>query len=67
MPIAVINKGPTAIDMRPSVEIRIEGGTSQWLTALATGSEPDRSSLPLFFAPRRAPPRPFSAGSLNST
>ena len=36
MPIAVINKGPTAIDMRPSVEIRIEGGTSQWLTALAT-------------------------------
>ena len=36
MPIAVINKGPTAIDMRPSVELRIEGGTSQWLAALAT-------------------------------
>lgn len=35
LPLAVVNRGPTAIDSRASVRIRIEGGTSEWLTALA--------------------------------
>lgn len=35
LPIAVINRGPTAVDSRPSVRVRIEGGTSEWLSALA--------------------------------
>ena len=36
LPIVVINRGPTAVDRRPSVHTRIEGGTSETLTALAT-------------------------------
>lgn len=35
IPIGVINRGPTAIDHRPSVTVRVEGGTSEWLGALA--------------------------------
>ena len=35
IPIAVINRGPTAVDARDSVRVRIEGGTSETLTALA--------------------------------
>lgn len=35
IPIAVINRGPTALDTRDSVIVRIEGGTSEVLTALA--------------------------------
>lgn len=35
LPIAVINRGPTQIDRRESVRVRIEGGTSETLTALA--------------------------------
>lgn len=35
LPIAVINRGPTSIDQRPSVRVRIEGGTSEALSALA--------------------------------
>lgn len=35
LPIAVINRGPTQIDRRESVRSRIEGGTSETLTALA--------------------------------
>lgn len=35
IPIAVINRGPTQIDDRESVVLRIEGGTSETLTALA--------------------------------
>lgn len=35
IPIAVINRGPTAIDSRASVQVRLEGGTSETLTALA--------------------------------
>ncbi|MBN9613360.1 MAG: NAD-dependent deacetylase, partial [Actinobacteria bacterium] len=35
IPIAVINRGPTSIDSRPSVVVRIEGGTSEALTGLA--------------------------------
>jgi hypothetical protein len=31
----VINRGPTAVDSRDSVRVRIEGGTSETLTALA--------------------------------
>ncbi|MBO1901597.1 NAD-dependent deacetylase [Leucobacter weissii] len=34
IPIAVINRGATAIDGRPSVRVRVEGGTSEWLGAL---------------------------------
>ncbi|MGD9606760.1 MAG: Sir2 family NAD-dependent protein deacetylase [Leucobacter sp.] len=34
LPVAVINRGPTSIDARPSVRVRIDGGTSEWLTAL---------------------------------
>lgn len=34
LPIAVINRGPTQIDRRASVQVRIEGGTSETLTAL---------------------------------
>lgn len=36
IPLAVINRGPTAIDARASVAVRIEAGTSETLTALAT-------------------------------
>jgi len=36
LPIIVINRGPTSIDQRPSVAIRIDGGTSEWLQALAS-------------------------------
>lgn len=35
IPIVVINRGPTAIDNRPSTTLRIEAGTSETLTALA--------------------------------
>lgn len=35
LPIAVINRGPTQIDRRESVQVRIEGGTSETLSALA--------------------------------
>jgi len=35
VPLAVINRGPTAVDRRASVEVRIEGGTTETLTALA--------------------------------
>lgn len=35
IPIAIINRGPTAIDGRPSVRVRIDGGTSEALTGLA--------------------------------
>lgn len=34
-PLAVINRGPTAVDRRPSLAVRIDGGTSETLTALA--------------------------------
>lgn len=34
LPIAVINRGPTAIDARPSVVARIDGGTSEALGAI---------------------------------
>lgn len=34
IPLAVINRGPTAVDGRPSVRVRIEGGTSETLGAL---------------------------------
>lgn len=33
--VAVINRGPTAIDARASVRVRIEAGTTETLTALA--------------------------------
>ncbi|PRI11259.1 Sir2 family NAD-dependent protein deacetylase [Leucobacter massiliensis] len=36
IPLAVINRGPTAIDGRDSVRLRIEGGTSEALTALVS-------------------------------
>lgn len=36
IPIAVINRGPTSIDERPSVIVRIDGGTSETLTGLAS-------------------------------
>ncbi|QAB18661.1 NAD-dependent deacetylase [Leucobacter muris] len=36
IPIAVINRGPTAVDRRDSVAVRIEGGTSETLSALAS-------------------------------
>ena len=35
IPLAVINRGATQIDRRDSVRVRIEGGTSETLTALA--------------------------------
>lgn len=35
IPVAVINRGPTAIDARPSVRVRIDAGTSEVLAALA--------------------------------
>lgn len=35
IPLAVINRGPTAIDDRPSVRLRIDAGTTEVLTALA--------------------------------
>lgn len=35
LPLAIINRGPTSIDARPSVRVRVDGGTSEWLTALA--------------------------------
>ncbi|KIP52323.1 NAD-dependent deacetylase [Leucobacter komagatae] len=34
-PLAVINRGPTAVDSRPSLAVRIDAGTSETLTALA--------------------------------
>lgn len=34
IPVAVINRGPTQIDRRSSVSVRIDGGTSETLTAL---------------------------------
>ncbi|MFA7497975.1 MAG: Sir2 family NAD-dependent protein deacetylase [Leucobacter sp.] len=34
IPLAVINRGPTAVDDRPSVRVRVEGGTSETLTEL---------------------------------
>lgn len=35
IPLGAINRGPTAIDSRPSLAARIDGGTSETLTALA--------------------------------
>ena len=35
IPLAVINRGPTAIDTRASLSVRIDAGTSETLTALA--------------------------------
>jgi NAD-dependent SIR2 family protein deacetylase len=35
LPLAVINRGPTQVDRRDSVRVRIEGGTTETLTALA--------------------------------
>lgn len=35
IPIAVINHGPTAVDARDSVRVRVEAGTSETLAALA--------------------------------
>lgn len=35
IPFAVVNRGPTAIDERASVRVRIEGGTSEALAAVA--------------------------------
>ena len=35
IPVAVINRGPTTIDLRPSVRVRIDDGTTETLTALA--------------------------------
>lgn len=34
IPVAVVNRGPTSIDARPSVAVRIDGGTSETLAAL---------------------------------
>ena len=34
IPIAVVNRGPTAIDARPSVSVRIDGGAAETLKAL---------------------------------
>ncbi|NLA64643.1 MAG: NAD-dependent deacetylase [Leucobacter sp.] len=36
LPIAVINRGPTTIDRRASVRVRIDAGTSEVFTALVT-------------------------------
>lgn len=36
IPLGVVNRGPTAIDARPSLAVRIEGGTSETLASLAT-------------------------------
>jgi len=36
LPVAVINRGPTSIDARPSVAVRIDAGTSETLTELVT-------------------------------
>lgn len=36
IPLGVINRGPTAVDARPSVRVRVEGGTSETLAALAS-------------------------------
>lgn len=35
LPVAVINRGPTAVDRRASLRVRVEGGTSETLRALA--------------------------------
>lgn len=35
LPVGVVNRGPTSIDGRPSVVVRIDGGTSETLTELA--------------------------------
>lgn len=35
LPIAVINRGPTAVDARSSVTVRLDSGTTETLTALA--------------------------------
>ena len=35
IPIVVINRGPTAVDARSSLTLRIEGGASEVLGALA--------------------------------
>ncbi|MBL3688039.1 NAD-dependent deacetylase [Leucobacter zeae] len=35
LPLAVINRGPTAVDQRPSVRVRIDGGASETLAAVA--------------------------------
>lgn len=34
-PLAVINRGPTAVDRRPALAVRIDAGTTETLTALA--------------------------------
>jgi NAD-dependent SIR2 family protein deacetylase len=35
LPVGIINRGPTSIDGRPAVRVRIDGGTGEWLGALA--------------------------------
>jgi len=35
LPLAIINRGPTSVDGRPSVRVRVDGGTSEWLAAIA--------------------------------
>lgn len=35
IPLVIINRGPTAIDARPSVRVRIEGGTTEIFSDLA--------------------------------
>ncbi|MGJ0204268.1 Sir2 family NAD-dependent protein deacetylase [Leucobacter sp. gxy201] len=36
IPLAVINRGPTAVDARAALAVRIDGGASETLTALAS-------------------------------
>ena len=35
IPLAIINRGPTAVDNRANLAVRVEGGTTETLTALA--------------------------------
>lgn len=36
IPVAVINRGPTMVDARPSVRVRVEGGTTETLSEVAS-------------------------------
>ncbi len=36
IPVAVVNRGPTAVDRRASVRVRIDGGTTETLVGLAS-------------------------------
>ena len=44
LPLVVINRGPTAVDRRPSLHTRIEGGTSETLCALAAALSGSRQT-----------------------